>query len=100
MKIKHFLTILSTTVLLTACSEKIHDLEYYKTHEKERLARMEKCKSNPGKYKEDGNCINAFKADYQISLEKRKKEREECGWFGCDSPYSTKKQQNNEQKKE
>ena len=99
MKKTVFATLLAT-ILLTACGEKIHDLEYYKTHEKERKAQMEKCKSNPGKYKGNGNCVNAFTAQRDLELEARKKEREECGWFGCDSPYSTKKQQNNEQKKE
>lgn len=77
MKNKRFLTILLATVLLTACGEKIHDLEYYKTHEKERIARIKKCNSNPGKYKEDGNCINAHKAELILcGYEKTKK----CVW--------------------
>lgn len=99
MKKTVFATLLAT-VLLTACGEKIYDLEYYKTHEKERKAQMEKCKSNPGKYKDNANCLNAFTADRKLKQEARKKEREECGWFGCDSPYSTKKQQANDNKKE
>lgn len=32
------------------------------------------------------------KEAYIRELEAREKERKECGWFGCDSPYSTKKQ--------
>ena len=77
MKIKHFLAILSTTVFLTACGEKIHDLEYYKTHEKERHARIKKCESNPGKYKGDGNCTNAYKAEHILcSYDKSK----QCIW--------------------
>ena len=71
------LTAILTTVLLSACGEKIYDLEYYKTHEKERHARIEKCESNPGKYKEDGNCTNAYKAEHILcSYDKTKK----CVW--------------------
>ena len=32
------------------------------------------------------------KEAYQAELKARKAERQKCGWFGCDSPYSTKKQ--------
>ena len=32
------------------------------------------------------------KEEYQARLKARKEERQKCGWFGCDSPYSTQKQ--------
>ena len=76
MKKTVFATLLAT-VLLTACGEKIYDLEYYKTHEKERHARIKKCAGNPGKYEGNGNCKNAYQAEHILcSFDKTKK----CVW--------------------
>lgn len=52
-------------VLLAGCSEKVHDMAYYKEHEAERKATLETCNNNPGEKRNDPNCINAFEAQWR-----------------------------------
>jgi hypothetical protein len=62
---KHILsTIISVTALtaLTACSEKVYDVEYYLQHVEERKAKIEQCKNNPGEMANNPNCKNAAAA--------------------------------------
>lgn len=55
-------------ILLVGCSETTeptYDVEYYKSHEVERLAKLEWCKGNAER-KETFNCRNAGNARAQI----------------------------------
>lgn len=58
-------TLSIAVLLLCACSEKVYDMEYYKTHEAERKATLEACNKNPGEKRNDPNCINAFEAQWR-----------------------------------
>ncbi|GAB0153219.1 EexN family lipoprotein [Marinobacterium sp. BA1] len=58
---------LVVALMLTGCNdEPTYDVEYYKTHEKERTEKLAECKNNPGELRETPNCINAQKAHTAI----------------------------------
>lgn len=46
-----------------------HDVSWYKAHDTERLAELERCHNNPGDIKNAPSCINAIKAAKQLSQE-------------------------------
>jgi hypothetical protein len=50
------------SVLLSACSKPVHSVEYYKQHEGERNAMLEKCKADPDLISKDENCRAAASA--------------------------------------
>jgi len=50
------------SVLLAACGDPIQSVEYYKEHEAERHAVLEKCKADPDLIAKDANCRNAGSA--------------------------------------
>ncbi|AZK89875.1 EexN family lipoprotein [Xanthomonas oryzae] len=47
------------SVLLASCGKPTHSVEYYKQHEDERNAMLEKCKADPDLITKDANCRNA-----------------------------------------
>ena len=51
--------------MLSSCSEKVHDVQYYLDHQEERIEKTKECRSNPGKSQDDPNCINAFEAEHK-----------------------------------
>lgn len=59
------------TLSLTGCekkaSEVVQTVEWYKEHKAERIAMIEKCKSNPGELAATPNCVNANRAASQIT---------------------------------
>ena len=65
--------LLFITAALSGCGEhtSVQTLDWYKTHNAERTAMIKKCKTNPGELASSPNCINAKKADNEISLDKR-----------------------------
>lgn len=54
---------------LTGCGETIHDIEFYKTNESERITKLDWCKGSAERRAEI-NCKNATSARAQISNEK------------------------------
>jgi hypothetical protein len=49
-------------------SEPTQTVDWYKTHGAERKDVLEKCKNNPGELAMTPNCVNASKADNQVSM--------------------------------
>lgn len=49
-------------VLLSACGREPKSVEYYVANKSERDAVLTECNKNPGKFKNDGDCINAHAA--------------------------------------
>ncbi|WP_211453893.1 EexN family lipoprotein [Collimonas antrihumi] len=62
-----------TTMTLVGCAEKtpVQTIDWYKTHEVERLAMIENCSANPGELAASPNCINAKTAANHIAVDKR-----------------------------
>ena len=78
MKQSHFkfAFIASATLFMTGCLEKkeeVYDVEFYKTHQKEREEMFKKCGNNPGELSETPNCQNVFAAKRQLSSGKKRK---------------------------
>ncbi|WP_017161254.1 EexN family lipoprotein [Xanthomonas phaseoli] len=44
------------SVLLASCGKPVHSVDYYKQHEDERNAMLEKCKADPDLIAKDENC--------------------------------------------
>jgi len=59
---------LMMVVLLCGCGPK--PVEFYKTHDAERKAVLDKWASNPGKFSTDKDCINALAADAELARKK------------------------------
>jgi len=47
------------SVLLASCGKPVHSVDYYKQHEDERNAMLEKCKADPDLITTDENCRSA-----------------------------------------
>jgi PBP1b-binding outer membrane lipoprotein LpoB len=62
-------------LFLAGCGEEVKTVQWYKEHEVERKAQLEKCKNNPGQLEKTPNCINARAAWNEIDSElgRRKK---------------------------
>lgn len=60
--------------LITGCgkSEPVQTVDWYKEHQAERKAMLEKCRNNPGELRGDKNCINAQKAENKLTWESDK----------------------------
>lgn len=48
--------------MLSSCSEKVRDVQYYIDHPDERVAMFKKCKYDPNQNRENPECKNVFKA--------------------------------------
>lgn len=61
---KNFLYASLIGLLLSACTPKDEPktVDYYLKHDAELHKVLNGCKNNPGKYKDDGDCINARQA--------------------------------------
>ena len=59
--------------VLVGCGEKtpVQTVDWYKTHDAERLAMIEKCTANPGELAASPNCINAKTAANHLVVDKR-----------------------------
>jgi hypothetical protein len=62
MRASTFVFAISMIFALSACSEPVQTAEWYKEHQAERKAMMEKCANNPGELRGTPNCINAQQA--------------------------------------
>ncbi|HGS5703868.1 TPA: EexN family lipoprotein [Vibrio diabolicus] len=58
------------TFFLVACSEEVKTVDYYQTHHKERIEKVEECKNNV-ENEMTTNCTNAIKAASKIRLDAR-----------------------------
>jgi hypothetical protein len=55
---------------LAGCDgEKTHSVDYYKTHDADRIAKIKQCDANPGELRESPNCVNAKKAAADMMLD-------------------------------
>ncbi len=71
---KKILTLLFVAAAaLAGCGEKtpVQTVDWYKAHDAERLAMIEKCASNPGELAASPNCINAKTAANHLVVDKR-----------------------------
>ncbi|NWN81749.1 MAG: EexN family lipoprotein [Halomonas sp.] len=46
----------------------VKTVDWYKQHEAEREAMLDKCRNNPGELKDDPNCVNAHEAKQASSF--------------------------------
>ncbi len=63
------------SIMLTGCfqeAEPVHDVEWYKTHDAERQAKLKECSNNPGELRDTPNCENAVQAEKALSFGKPK----------------------------
>ena len=65
--------VLIVAAVLAGCGEKtpVQTVDWYKAHDAERLAMIEKCASNPGELAASPNCINAKSAANHLVVDKR-----------------------------
>jgi len=77
---KRAMLILSSMFILTliGCGEEVKKeevktVEWYKEHEIERKAQIEKCNNNPGELNITPNCINARSAQSELTFWSNKK---------------------------
>ena len=63
----------ASAVALVGCGEKtpVQTVDWYKAHDAERLARIEKCAANPGGLAASTNCVNAKTAANHLTVDKR-----------------------------
>lgn len=73
-------------MLLIGCGEKtpVQTVDWYKSHDIERKAMIEKCKANPGELGESANCVNAQQAENAKANARR-------GWLNPVAPGTDKK---------
>nr|WP_288467080.1 EexN family lipoprotein [uncultured Pseudomonas sp.] len=69
---KFFAVMIAVTSLI-GCKEStpVQTVEWYTTHDAERLAMIEKCKNNPGELELSANCVNAQAAADKKDLSRR-----------------------------
>ena len=62
-----------SAVVLVGCGEKtpVQTVDWYKTHEAERIAMIKECSANPGELAASPNCINAKTAANHLTVDKR-----------------------------
>lgn len=48
-----------TVMALSACAPEPRTVDYYRAHPTEARKRMDECLGNPGKYRNDPDCLNA-----------------------------------------
>ncbi len=70
---KKLMVIVTTVTILAGCSESepVQTVDWYKEHNAERLAMLEKCRNNPGEKQLTPNCMNAKQADNEASNARR-----------------------------
>lgn len=71
--VRNFVVVALVSFALTGCfddnkeSGPVRDVEWFKTHDDERQAKLEECANNPGELKDMPNCSNALEAEKQLS---------------------------------
>jgi hypothetical protein len=72
MKIIHVVA-LAAMVSLSACgkTESVQTVDWYKAHDAERQATVDRCHANPGELAMTPNCINAGQASNVEAAERR-----------------------------
>ena len=62
-----------SAVVLVGCGDKtpVQTVDWYKTHEAERIAMIKECSANPGELAASPNCINAKTAANHLTVDKR-----------------------------
>ncbi|KVX06927.1 hypothetical protein CLH39_18230 [Alcaligenes faecalis] len=70
---KNIIFPLFIVLTLAACGDNspVQTVDWYKTHDPERKAMIEKCEANPGELAASANCINAKTAANHLAVEKR-----------------------------
>ena len=65
--------VLIVAAVLAGCGEKtpVQTVDWYKTHEAERIAMIKECSANPGELAASPNCINAKTAANHLVVDKR-----------------------------
>ena len=65
--------VLIVAAVLAGCGEKtpVQTVDWYKTHEAERIAMIKECSANPGELAASPNCINAKTAANHLAVDKR-----------------------------
>lgn len=65
--------VLIIAAILAGCGEKtpVQTVDWYKTHDAERLAMIKECSTNPGELAASPNCINAKTAANHLTVDKR-----------------------------
>ena len=65
--------VLIVAAILAGCGEKtpVQTVDWYKTHDAERLAMIKECSANPGELAASPNCINAKTAANHLTVDKR-----------------------------
>lgn len=68
-----FFAVMIIVTSLVGCKEStpVQTVEWYITHDTERLAMIEKCKNNPGELELSANCLNAQAAADKKDLSRR-----------------------------
>lgn len=61
-----FLMIISSIFLISACSEEVKSVDYYKEHTTERMKMLEECEQKAEPLMANSNCRNANKAQASI----------------------------------
>ena len=64
---KRFFLVLLLVTFVFGCSKSPQTVEFYKTHDVERKAILDKWASNPSKFANDKDCINALAADAELA---------------------------------
>ena len=72
MKIIHVIAIIGI-LSLSACgkSEPVHTVDWYKAHDVERKAMVDRCHADPGELAMTSNCVNASQASNVRAAERR-----------------------------
>ena len=63
---KKLLMMVTLTFLVSACSEEVKSIDYYKEHTTERLKMLEECEKKAEPLRANSNCRNANKAQASI----------------------------------
>lgn len=65
--------VLIVAAILAGCGDKtpVQTVDWYKTHDAERIAMIKECSGNPGELAASPNCINAKTATNHLTVDKR-----------------------------
>lgn len=62
------LIVVMLAVTALAGCKNTHSVDWYKAHATERLAKLKQCEADPGELQHTPNCVNATKAEAELSL--------------------------------